>query len=79
MNKLFLIALANLCLIGSSHLFADDNAKPSVAVTIDATQLEHGDHNIWLTSIGNGKAMDDTKLPAAAEFDYVRFFEKTAE
>ncbi|XHR28362.1 MAG: family 16 glycosylhydrolase [Chthoniobacteraceae bacterium] len=46
--------------------------------TIDATWLKHGDQNIWLTSIGNKDGMDESKLPAAAEVDYVRFFEKTA-
>jgi beta-glucanase (GH16 family) len=39
-----------------------------------------GEQNIWLTSIasplGKTKAVDDTRLPAAAEFDYVRFYEK---
>jgi len=42
--------------------------------------FELGDQHIWLTSIaaklGGAKAVDDTKLPAAAEFDYVRFYEK---
>lgn len=48
----------------------------------DATQLNHGDHNIWLTSIashmGGTEAVDESKLPAAAVFDYVRFYEKKA-
>jgi beta-glucanase (GH16 family) len=48
--------------------------------TVDATKFEHGDQQIWLTSIasslGKTKAVDDTKLPAVAEFDYVRFYEK---
>ena len=39
-----------------------------------------GEQNIWLTSIasplGKTKAVDDTRLPATAEFDYVRFYEK---
>lgn len=43
-------------------------------------EFEHGDQNIWLSSIasslGGTKAVDDAALPAAAEFDYVRFFEK---
>ena len=47
---------------------------------IDATRHPHGDHNIWLTSIaaplGGTKTVDETKLPAAAVFDYVRFYEK---
>ena len=42
--------------------------------------FEHGDQNIWLTSIasnlGGTKAVDDSKLPAVAEFDYVSFYEK---
>jgi len=37
------------------------------------------EQNIWLTSIasplGKTKAVDDTRLPAAAEFDHVRFYE----
>jgi beta-glucanase (GH16 family) len=49
---------------------------------VDATVLPHGDHNIWLTSIashlGGTKAVDDTQLPAAAVFDYVRFYEKAS-
>jgi len=40
--------------------------------------FDHGDQHIWLTSIasnlGGTKAVDDTALPAIAEFDYVRFF-----
>lgn len=43
-----------------------------------AVKFEHGDQNIWLTSIasklGGTKAVDDLALPAVAEFDYVRFF-----
>ena len=43
-----------------------------------AADFPHGDQNIWLTSIashlGGTKAVDDDKLPATAEFDYVRFF-----
>lgn len=48
--------------------------------TIDISSLPHGEVNIWLTSIasslGKTKAVDDSKLPATALFDYVRFFEK---
>jgi beta-glucanase (GH16 family) len=48
--------------------------------TVDATKFAHSEQNIWLTVIATGlggtKAVDDTKLPAAAEFDYVRFYEK---
>jgi beta-glucanase (GH16 family) len=48
--------------------------------SIDATKFPHGDHHIWLTtiatSLGKTKAVDDTKLPSAAEYDYVRFYER---
>jgi beta-glucanase (GH16 family) len=48
--------------------------------TADASGFEHGPQNVWLTSIashlGGTKGVDETKLPAAAEFDYVRYFEK---
>ena len=48
--------------------------------TVDAKTFQHGDQNIWLTtiatSLGNTKAVDDAKLPAAAEYEYVRFYEK---
>ena len=48
--------------------------------TVEVSQFEHSDQNIWLTTIasnlGGTKAVDDTKLPAAAEYDYVRFYEK---
>lgn len=44
--------------------------------------FEHGPQNIWLTSIasplGRTTAVDDTRLPSAAEFDYVRYYEKIA-
>lgn len=46
---------------------------------VDATQFEHGDMNIWLTSIGlvydHQDPIDDTQLPTEAVYDYVRFFE----
>ena len=32
MNQLYLIVLANLCQIGSMHLFAVDNVKPFLPV-----------------------------------------------
>lgn len=48
--------------------------------TVDASSFEHGPQNVWLTSIasqlGGTKQVDDAKLPAAAEFDYVRYFVK---
>ena len=47
--------------------------------TVDATQFSHADMNIWLTSIaaplGGTISVDDTRLPAVAQFDYVRFYE----
>jgi beta-glucanase (GH16 family) len=52
------------------------------AVKKDGTSVdfELGDQNIWLTSIadprGGPTQIDDSLLPAVAEFDYVRFFEK---
>jgi beta-glucanase (GH16 family) len=51
-----------------------------VVQTVDATKFPHGESHIWLTTIashlGKTKAVDDSKLPAAAEYDYVRFYEK---
>ena len=47
--------------------------------TVDATQFAHDDLNIWLTSIaaplGGTTSVDDTQLPAVAQYDYVRFYE----
>ena len=46
----------------------------------EAVDFEHGDQHVWLTTIasqlGGTKAVDDTAMPATAEFDYVRFFSK---
>jgi beta-glucanase (GH16 family) len=46
--------------------------------TVDATALPQGDLNIWLTSIasylGSTTNVDDSQLPAVAQFDYARFF-----
>lgn len=49
----------------------------------DATKFPHGPQSIWLTSVAalwgdplKPKHMDDAKLPAWAEFDWVRFYEK---
>jgi len=43
--------------------------------------FKKGPQNIWLTCIASGlggtRYVDDSKLPATAEFDYVRFFEST--
>jgi len=56
--------------------FLDGKAVQSVP----ATEFPHGEQNIWLTSIaswlGKTKAVNDTRLPATAEFDYVRFYQK---
>jgi beta-glucanase (GH16 family) len=45
---------------------------------VDATKFKQGPQRIWLTAISIGysgtKYVDTTKLPSAAEFDYVRFF-----
>jgi beta-glucanase (GH16 family) len=50
--------------------------------TVDATLLPHDDMNIWLTSIaaslGGTTSVDDTQLPAVAQYDYVRFYEPFA-
>ncbi len=49
--------------------------------SLDATIIPHGPQNIWLTSVaaplGGTKAVDDSQLPAVAEFDYVRYFTKS--
>jgi len=48
--------------------------------TVAVTNFAHSDQHIWLTTIasnlGKTKAVGDAKLPAAAEYDYVRFYEK---
>jgi len=48
--------------------------------TVDVSKFAHSEQNIWLTTIasnlGGTKAVDDAKLPAAAEYDYVRFYKK---
>ncbi len=53
-----------------------------VSVT-DATHFKHDTMSIWLTTVGwaklpwsNKEKIDDSKLPAFADFEYVRFFEK---
>ena len=47
---------------------------------VDATVLEHNDHSVWLTSIashlGGTEKVDDSTLPSAAIFDYVRVYKK---
>ena len=47
----------------------------------DAKQIpDHGDMSIWLTVIasplGQTDAVDESKLPVFAVFDYVRYYEK---
>ncbi len=49
------------------------------------TSFQHDAMSIWLTTVGWSKLpwapqlkIDDTALPATADFDYVRFFEKPA-
>jgi beta-glucanase (GH16 family) len=50
--------------------------------TVDATQFDHDDLNIWLTSIaaplGGTTYVDDSQLPGVALFDWVRFYEPFA-
>lgn len=49
----------------------------------DASKFKQGEQSIWLTSIasylGKTTSVDDTVLPAVAEFDYVRYFQKPAQ
>lgn len=51
--------------------------------TVNVSALKHGQQHIWLTTIasnlGGTKAVDDAKLPAVAEYDYVRFYEKKSD
>jgi beta-glucanase (GH16 family) len=66
------------------NYFFDGDLVQSVDVTRavkkdgSAAHFEHGDQHVWLTTIasplGGTKAVDDSALPAAAEFDYVRYF-----
>jgi beta-glucanase (GH16 family) len=50
--------------------------------TVNATQFTHGEQHVWLTSIatylGGTKAVDETKLPGTAEFDWVRVYKPTS-
>jgi len=47
--------------------------------TVDVSKFEHSDQHIWLTTIASPLVrtmdLDETKLPAAAEYDSVRFYE----
>lgn len=81
-------AVKTPCLSSDFHVFGCEFTPATVKYYFDAklvqtvavTNFAHGDQNIWLTTIasplGHTKAVDDTKLPAAAEYDYVRFYEK---
>jgi hypothetical protein len=46
--------------------------------TVDASKQKHNDSNIWLTTIasylGSTTAVDTTKLPSAAIYDYIRYY-----
>jgi beta-glucanase (GH16 family) len=51
--------------------------------TVNATALEHGEQNLWLTSIashmGGTRQVDDNALPQEALCDYVRVFIKPTQ
>ena len=69
------------------HLFACEFTPTTIKYffegtlvqTVDASQFPHNDLNIWLTSIaaplGGTTSVDDSQLPAVAQYDYVRFYE----
>lgn len=48
--------------------------------SVDVSKQALNDNNIWLTTIasyiGNTTAVDDTNLPSAAIFDYVRYYKQ---
>lgn len=48
--------------------------------TVDVSKQALNDNNIWLTTIGSylgsTTAIDDTQLPSAAIFDYVRYYKQ---
>lgn len=56
------------------------NATRAVRKDGSVADFEHGDQHIWLTCIashlGGTTRVDDSLLPSAAEFDYVRFFSR---
>ena len=52
----------------------------------EATHFQHDSMSIWLTAVGwanlpwsKAEKIDDTKLPAFADFEYVRFFERPGQ
>lgn len=61
---------------GKVHYYFDGE----VVQTINTSELPFEEVHIWLTSIaaslGNTKAVDDSRLPSAAVFDYVRFYKR---
>jgi beta-glucanase (GH16 family) len=75
-------------LAANFHVFGCEFAPETVTYyfegrlvqTVAVTHFAHGDQHIWLTTIashlGKTKAVDDAKLPAAAEYDYARFYER---
>ena len=52
-----------------------------VVGNVDATRFPHGEQNVWVSSIashmGGATAVEDARLPAVVECDYVRFFRKS--
>ena len=66
------------CLLRKDSVFYFLNGIEVNKRSIDT--LQKNKMNIWLTSIasflGNTKEVDDTKLPASAEFEFVRFYEE---
>jgi len=75
-------------LVDSFHVWACDFSPQKLDLyfegklvrSISMTPYTHGDANIWLTSIaaptlGGITTVDTTKLPSAAVYDYVRFYE----
>ena len=54
-----------------------------LVATKDVTGFKHDEQSIWLTVVAAGlehtDKVDDAKLPAYAEFDWVRFYEKQPE
>lgn len=75
-------------LVDSFHVWACDFSPQKLNFyfegrlvrSVDMSSYTHGDANIWLTtiaapSLGGISAVDTTKLPSAAIYDYVRFYE----
>ena len=75
-------------LVDSFHVWACDFSpqkldfyfEGKLVRSVNMTSYTHGDANIWLTTIaaptlGGISSVDTTKLPSAAVYDYVRFYE----